>query len=472
MKKALRALLIAIGVSWLGAVLILGLTLSPVDYTPYYREAYWRETAELLKANVATNKAVTGELYAGFGRAVLTPSIGATTDQPDAGQFRSVPLAGYGNRKGKPATGKHDDLYIKAAALKVGDRIAVMIAADALIIPREVADLASEQLRKELRLNRDQIYFSATHSHSSIGGWGEGFVAEDFAGPFQPGVLSWFAKRLADATRDAVADLKPAEFGFATFSAGECVRNRLVGEAGTTDPEFSFAVIRQTNGFSAVLGSFSAHATVLSGQNLLFSSDYPGAWARAVEQATGGMALFFAGGVGSHSPKPPSGGGFEAAESLGQALAAEVKKRVASTSLTNVVPLQIVGLRVALPQLNVRVSDSLRLRPWLASRLLHVRPDTFLQMLRIGNVTWFSTPCDFSGEMAVHIKNSMRVRGRNAVVTSFNGDYIGYVVPARYYHLNSYESRLMSFFGPNVPDYLDDLIRRLASETSGEPASQ
>jgi len=230
-KKALRALLIAIGVSWLGAVLILGLTLSPVDYTPYYREAYWRETAELLKANVATNKTVTGELYAGFGRAVLTPSIGATTDQPDAGQFRSVPLAGYGNRKGKPATGKHDDLYIKAAALKVGDRIAVMIAADALIIPREVADLASEQLRKELRLNRDQIYFSATHSHSSIGGWGEGFVAEDFAGPFQPGVLSWFAKRLADATRDAVADLKPAEFGFATFSAGECVRNRLVGEA-------------------------------------------------------------------------------------------------------------------------------------------------------------------------------------------------------------------------------------------------
>jgi len=33
-------------------------------------------------------------------------------------------------------------------------------------------------------------------------------------------------------------------------------------------------------------------------------------------------------------------------------------------------------------------------------------------------------------------------------------------------------ARLMSFFGPNVPDYLDDLIRRLASETSGEPASQ
>jgi hypothetical protein len=48
------------------------------------------------------------------------------------------------------------------------------------------------------------------------------------------------------------------------------------------------------------------------------------------------------------------------------------------------------------------------------------------------------------------------------VLTSFNGDYIGYVIPGKYYHLDGYEPRLMSFYGPYVPDYLDELIRRAA----------
>ena len=42
------------------------------------------------------------------------------------------------------------------------------------------------------------------------------------------------------------------------------------------------------------------------------------------------------------------------------------------------------------------------------------------------------------------------------------GDYIGYVIPLRYYHLDGYEPRTMSFFGPNVPSLLDNLIRAMA----------
>ena len=56
----------------------------------------------------------------------------------------------------------------------------------------------------------------------------------------------------------------------------------------------------------------------------------------------------------------------------------------------------------------------------------------------------------------------MRARGFDAVTTSFNGDYVGYVIPVRYYHLGGYEPRVMSFFGPNVPDYFDEMIRAMA----------
>ncbi len=115
-----------------------------------------------------------------------------------------------------------------------------------------------------------------------------------------------------------------------------------------------------------------------------------------------------------------------------------------------------------MPPLNVRLSDSIRLQPWLAGKLLPARGRSYLQIFRIGDAVWISTPCDFSGELTLGIKDFLKARGWQAVVTSFNGDYVGYVIPSRYYHLGGYEPRLMSFFGPNVPDYFDELIRTLA----------
>ncbi len=442
-------------------VALLILSLDGVDYRPYLREPYYAETTARLSAHQATNSIARGELAAGFGRALLTPTVNASQDDPAKGQFRSLPLAGYGNRQGKPAMGVHDDLYVKAVALRVGDRLGIMLGADALIIPPEVTDAAVRRIEAELKLSREQVYLSATHTHCSLGGWGEGKVAEAFAGGFQPGARVWFADRIVAAVRDAIADLKPASFGHGHFAAPDFVRNRLVGELGKVDPEFSFAVLKQNGGKLAVLGSYAAHATVLGGDMMEFSADYPGCWQRAVEQATGGTAVFLAGGCGSHSPV--SGGkGFEGAERMGQALAHTLLEQLPQTPLTNSITFGMLGLELSLPPLNVRVSDGIRLRPWLAQRLMLVKKQSFLQAFRLNDSVWVSTPCDFSGELALGIKDFMRVRGSHAVITSFNGDYIGYVISPRYYHLNGYEPRLMSFFGPNVPEYFDELIRTMA----------
>jgi len=291
-KRFLRILL---RLALVGAVLIVALlilSLDGVDYHPYLREPYYAETTARLRAHQATNSIAHGEVAAGFGRARLTPTVNAPQDDPAKGQFRSLPLAGYGNRHGKPAAGVHDDLFVKAVALRVGDRLGVMLGADALIIPPEVTEAAMRRIEPELKLSREQIYLSATHTHCSLGGWGEGKVAEAFAGGFQPGARVWFADRIVSAVRDAIADLKPAAFGHGRFAAPDFVRNRLVGELGKVDPEFSYAVLKQKEGKLAVLGSYAAHATVLSGDMMEFSADYPGCWQRAVEQATGGTAVF------------------------------------------------------------------------------------------------------------------------------------------------------------------------------------
>jgi hypothetical protein len=460
--KKFRKLALRLGASGVGLVIVaLLMSLDGVDHRPYFRESYYLETSARLRGIVATNSVSRGALQAGFGRAQLTPAVNAAQDDPLQGQFRSMPLAGYGNRRGQPATGNHDDLFVKAVALRVGHRIGVMVGADALIIPAEVTEAAMLRLEKESQLTREQVYLSATHTHCSLGGWGEGFVGEAFAGEFQPGARVWFADRIVAAVREAVADLKPAAFGHGRFDAPEFIRNRLVGELGKVDAEFSYLLLRQEGGKPIVLGSYGAHATVLSSGVMEFSGDYPGCWQRAIEQATGGGAVFLAGGVGSHSPVPGAKG-FEGAEQMGQALAKRLLDQLAQVQLTNQVAFGALGLELAMPPLNVRVSDGLRLRPWVARRLVPVQPQSYLQAFRLNDVVWISTPCDFSGELALGIKDFLRVRGSQAVITSFNGDYVGYVIPSRYYHLNGYEPRVMSFFGPNVPDYFDEFIRTMA----------
>lgn len=437
---------------FIGLLLLIGISalvcLDRIDYRPYFREPYYKTTISRLRATAETNQLASGELLVGFGRAKLTPDF-------------ALPLAGFGNRKGKLATGVHDDVFVKAVAIRVDGRVGVMFGCDALIVPREVSDAAASALGKEPGLKREQLYFSATHTHCSLGGWGEGVVGEAFAGGFNPKAIDWFAECIVKAAREAMTDLKPAEFGHGSFVAREFIRNRLVGELGKVDPEFSYAVFRQTNGRIGVMGSFSAHATVLGGSVIEYSADYPGQWQRAVEEATGGFAMFLGGGVGSHGPVPGDSG-FAGTEKMGRGLAAMSLKQIGETAMTNSIAFGILAVEVALPELNERITDGIRLRPWVTKKLLPPPHDSFEQAFRLGDMVWISTPCDYSGELAMGIKDMLRTRGFAGVVTSFNGDYVGYVIPSRYYHLNGYEPRIMSFYGPYVPDYLDELARTLA----------
>ncbi len=457
---------------WIGRGLI-GLVLAivaagvalvgPVDDRPYMRSAYHSNTLVRLDASLASQprQDLRAPVRAGWARVKLTPTIGANADAPERGEFRQVPLAGFGARRGAPAEGVHDDVWVKALAVESGGRRVVFVGSDLLIIPREVGDAAAAELAREPGLRREQVYFGATHTHSSLGAWGEGVVAEGFAGGHQPGVRIWMTHCLVQAARMAVSNLAPASLATGSFRAPGAVRNRLVGEAGRVDDEFSVLALKDSKGEKAVLGAFAAHATVLGSGNRQFSGDYPGQWAAEVERAQGGLAVFIAGGVGSHSPRTDAGKDFERATGLGTKLAAETLGLLGKLDFQSEVELAVVGTEVELPSLNPRVADDFRLRPWAAQKLLPVRPMTFLQAVRMGEAVWVSTPCDFSGELALVLKEHALVRGRRLTVTSFNGDYIGYVIPTKYYHLGGYEPQTMSFHGPATADYFEELIRKM-----------
>lgn len=424
------------------------------------------DLAPVVSTTLALGSTAPEPIRSGWSRVRLTPTLGSAVADPGQGAFPRIPLAGYGNREGAPATGVHDELWVKAVAFASRSATGVMVAADALIIPREVADRAVEALGRSRGLGRGQVYFGATHTHCSLGGWGQRFVGEAFAGPHDPAVAIWFANQLVRSAEAALDDLQPSRLGSGSFEAPESIRNRL-DRGGVTDPEFSLLVVQQADGDRAVLGSYSAHATVLGGTVMEFSGDYPGAWARAVEQSGLGLAVFMAGGVGSQSPVAPSGG-FDGMEAMGRLLAERTRDRVARIPLMESVPFQSELLAVSLPEIQVRVTDGIRLRPWVARRLMPpLSETTVLQAFRFGNCVWLSTPCDYSAELALDLKAVAAARGVDAVVTSFNGDYIGYVIPGRHYHRDGYEPRVMNFYGPNVPGVFAEALTRLVLPGSG-----
>lgn len=439
---------------------IVAASVKPVDREPYFTTRYHEATRQHFEKGSQAYRSETGAFKAGFGKAKLTPELGAGQDDPEHGKFKWLPLAGYNSREGKPVEGVHDDLWAKAVAMEVNGRRLVMLRLDALIIPPNVTESVVKELSEKHGLKREEIYLSTTHTHSGIGGWGEDPVSQQFAGGFNPGVSKWFARQLVTAAEDALAHMVPASLGSGRFHEPAYVRNRLANDGARVDDEFSYLLIKQEGGATGVVGVYNAHASCLTGTNMHLSADYPGYWERRIEEKTAGFAMYMAGAAGSHGAQSPARE-FEGAQTIGEALAEDVLQRLPETKLVTETTLGAFGVELALPESQVRVTDTWRLRPGITRRLIPVEEQTYLQVMRLGDGLWFSTPCDFSGELALDLKAPLELRGYHATVTSFNGGYIGYVVPQHYYDYTKYESRVMSFYGPYVAPYLMDWMRRM-----------
>jgi hypothetical protein len=440
--------IVLIGLIGLVAILA-GSAIRPVDFTPYFLTEYYQQTMQRLNQinpdSLLAAASAVGPVRIGFGQASITPGAG-------------VPLAGFSARKGQPNQGVRDSLFVKALAVKSGKHEIVLVGVDALAFSRMLGDSVLHQITPRTGLVREQILFGATHTHAGPGSWEPGFLGEIFAGPFSPDFFNFLVQQIVTSIVQAHENLKPGSVGFGSLDLPEYIQNRLVKEAGRIDPEFSF-LLAQNNATKILLGSYSAHATLLSSKNMFFSGDYPGHWQRRVARQLPGKAMFLAGGVGSHSPKV-AGAPEDPVRFLGEVLADSVLAHVGEIQTSDEFPVFSIGLRVSLPEPQVRLTENWRLATWLARKLVREN-DTWLQLIRIGKIIIIGTPGDFSGELAAQIKAEAFRKGFRAVVTSFNGSYIGYIIPSKYYHFNAYEPRTMSFFGPAIGDYLPDLIQRM-----------
>ena len=392
-----------------------------------------------------------GRFEAGWSSRSITPPIG-------------TPLAGYGARKGKPSTGVHNELFVKALALSDGMDTAVIVGADMLMIPENIAGPVRTRVSQQTLLTANEILFNASHNHSGPGAFAPGLASRITNGPYDRKVRDLLTGAFTEAIVEAYRSLEPAKMTHGSVDTPEYIKNRTRKD-DPTDSELGYMLIEQKDGDRCFVISYSAHPTILGADNMQFSGEYPGVLMRRVMEQTGAEAIYLGGAVGSMGPRPPERDDpFDRCRAMGIALADKVLDAVVDAPrFKDKVDVASIGFPIQLPPFHVRLSKHWRVSKFLFP-LLGIDSDGWMHAVRIGDVAFVGTPADYCGEISVDLKSRMQNRLIDLWVLSFNGDYAGYISPDKYYYDKDekggygYERGIMSWIGPDQEAFTVSLI--------------
>ena len=237
--------------------------------------------------------------------------------QAGAAALDITPFLGGGiiGNYGNPPEAKniHDPLMAKALVLDDGDKRLALIIVDNLGLHAQICQLAKERIMQETGISVDHILIASTHTHSGTSASGAGDFRRQYMIDSLDEYQQFLIHRLADATKNAIYNLRPARIGFGRFDKPEHVFNRRwytqepvmsplgfkdsvmmnpghvipkIKPAGPTDPEVAFIAVESKEGKPiAVLANYSLH--YVGGEPPIYgvpdhdiSADYYGAFAR------------------------------------------------------------------------------------------------------------------------------------------------------------------------------------------------
>jgi neutral ceramidase len=445
LKRFFRRLLFFIAGLLSLFLLVLLFTVVPVDRTSYKQLPFYSEMkARLDSLHSADVKETSGVFTVGYNVENLVPPFPVAT-------------AGYGNRRGQNYTAIHDSIYVRSLVIDNGNQKVAIVSADLLIIPPAVTRALGEKL-STIGYSLKNIYLNATHTHNSIGNWGEGAAGLVY-GSYEDSVVQFIADKIVKSIRAASANGVRSRFSYGTIAVPDAVRNRIDGVNGKVDSLLRVVEILRDDSSRLAMVIFNAHPTCLFSKDLELSRDYPGEVVDKIENNGYAFAMFLSGAVGSHGCNPPEYGK-PCLTWMADEIVTKFNELRPSMIISKDSTLSFVRLPLALGEPQIKIARDWRLRPWVFKRALgEYQP--FINALRLGEVVFLGTPCDFSGELTAAIDSAASVYHKHAVVTSFNGQYIGYITNDVYYDNPHYETRLMNWYGPGNGRYLSESLVRL-----------
>lgn len=239
----------------------------------------------LLTAVITSSVGWSVTLRAGVAKVDITPAPGEH-------------LWGYSSRQSS-ATGTLDPLYARVLVLEAGGQTLGLVDVD---LGRPFGPASLQWLRNATRSDVSFLVLAATHTHS-------GPVVQDEYPGGKPAWETSALVKIAKAVAEARKNMADAQIGVG-YGVAFIGHNRLrVNSDGSvswfernltglptapSDGTVSVLRIDKPNGRPlAILVNYACHPVIFSSDNLRYSSDFPGAMTRTVEEAFGGEPLTF-----------------------------------------------------------------------------------------------------------------------------------------------------------------------------------
>jgi neutral ceramidase len=221
-------------------------------------------------------------LRAGAAIADITPLVGVMMD-------------GYGARR-EPSAGVHDPLFARALVLELEGERCALVGCDLLGTHASVTGELRRLAEKRLGIAAEGVVVCATHNHAGPAGLRGGMFSR-----LDETLAATLVERTIGALEEAAGTLRPATLKVGRATVETVSQNRRDPD-GPIDPALRVLLLDAEEGPIATVLSFACHATVLSGENLMLSAEFPGVACRLLQDQTGAPALYVQGACANVNP--------------------------------------------------------------------------------------------------------------------------------------------------------------------------
>lgn len=412
-----------------------------IDRSDYKSQAYYLETISNLE--ILEPKVSEGDSWL-----VGWSKVNATPEQP-------ANLVGYAPR------GRYefvlDSSFVRVLVVGNGIQNIAILNYELLIVHPYLADRIRTSIDNQ-GLPIDFTYFTATHTHSGIGGYIPGLMGKIAFGGFDESIIEMLEQKTLEGLQSALASQDTAFINYQISQTDTLVYNRFIRE-DPVDPFIRQLTFQKKSGGRAAFLTYSAHPTTLAVKFMGLSGDYPHYLMEKLEDKMYDFALFAAGAVGSQGPSR-TGNQPEHTEVFAEAVFKQSIKNVKQISPLAKKKIAFTKLPVALREAQYKLGKNIRLNPWIFESAFGESKAHFDAVL-LGNTLLLSSSGEVSGVFMKDWEALAKRRGLNLMVTTFNGGYIGYITPDEYYDYDYHEARGMNWYGPYNGAYFNELINGL-----------
>ncbi|MDA9564200.1 hypothetical protein N9R81_05965 [Flavobacteriales bacterium] len=327
----------------------------------------------------------------------------------------------------------------------------IMLSYDLLLVTPEIKKKVTEMLNNKGLTN---IYFSASHTHSSFGGYGKGIISNLALGSYDEEIVSFITQKTEVAYKQASQNASRLN----SVSYREKITDRCVNRL--TDQEYVKQNIREVvfasdRGKSSVF-SLNIHPTFVWSTRDVLSNDYPKIFTHEKDSSFG---MFLAGTMGSI--KPMSYQRDTTQVTRFKRSLDDVVPDILLDSLRNT-GVYFTSIKLNVMPLNPLLTSNIQSSPWL-SNLLIKQQDPSIEVVRVGEILFISLPCELSAEYYAGLKVLANEKGYKLFLTSFNGTYLGYATPSQNFEIDHMETRTMNWTGKYGGDYFNQLVIQIIS---------